>query len=45
MQLSSSELVKITGFTKSKTLRLVEALKEKDYVRVFGKGRGTKYSL
>ena len=45
MQLSSSELVKITGFTKSKTLRLVEALKEKDYVRVFGKGRGTTYSL
>ena len=45
MQLSSSELAKITGFTKSKTLRLVEALKEKDYVRVLGKGRGTKYSL
>lgn len=45
MQLSSTEIAKITGFTKSKTLRLVEALKEKNYVRVLGKGRGTKYSL
>ena len=45
MQLSSTEIAKITGFTKSKTLRLVEALKEKSYVRVLGKGRGTKYSL
>ena len=45
MQLSSTEIAKITGFTKSKTLRLVEVLKEKDYVRVLGKGRGTKYSL
>lgn len=45
MQLSSTEIAKITGFTKSKTLRLVETLREKDYVRVLGKGRGTKYSL
>ena len=45
MQLSSTEIAKITGFTKSKTLRLVEVLKEKDYVRVLGKGRGTKYSM
>lgn len=45
IQLSSTEIAKITGFTKSKTLRLVEVLKEKDYVRVLGKGRGTKYSL
>ena len=42
MQLSSTEIAKIAGFTKSKTLRLVEALKEKGYVRVLGKGRGTK---
>ena len=45
MQLSSTEIAKITGFTKSKTLRLIEVLKEKDYVRILGKGRGTKYSL
>ena len=45
MQLSSTEIAKLTGFTKLKTLRIVETLKEKDYVRVLGKGRGTKYSL
>ena len=44
-QLSSSEIAKASGFTKSKTLRLLEALKEKDYVKITGNGRGTKYSL
>lgn len=44
-QLSSSEIVKATGYTKSKVLRLIEHLKEKDYIKVTGKGRGTKYSL
>lgn len=44
-QLSSSEIAKETGYTKSKVLRLIEHLKEKDYIRVTGKGRGTRYNL
>lgn len=44
-QLSSSEIAKIVGYTKSKTLRVIEPLKEKGYVQVIGNGRGTKYSL
>ena len=43
--LSSSEIVKYSGFTKAKTLRLLDALKEKGYVKVSGNGRGTKYSV
>lgn len=42
-QLASSELVKLTGFSKAKTIRLVNALLEKGYVNYKGKGRGTKY--
>ena len=45
IQLSSSEIAKALGFTKTKTLRLIDALKEKGYVKVTGNGRGTKYSL
>lgn len=45
VQLSSSEIAKALGFTKTKTLRLIDALKEKGYVKVTGNGRGTKYSL
>lgn len=45
MQLSSSEIAKAAGYTKTKTLRIVDALKEKGYVKVLGNGRGTKYSL
>ena len=44
-QLASSEIAKKSGFTKTKTLRLIEALKEKGYVKVTGNGCGTKYSL
>ncbi len=44
-QLSSSEIAKAAGFTKAKTLRLIEVLKVKEYIRVSGSGRGTKYSL
>ncbi len=44
-QLSSSEIAKRTGMKKSKTLRLIEHLKEKGCVRVIGNGRGTKYTL
>lgn len=43
--LSSSEIAKASGFTKTKTLRVIEKLKEKGYVKVTGNGRGTKYSL
>ena len=42
-QLASSELVKLTGFSKAKTIRLVNELMEKGYVNCKGKGRGTKY--
>lgn len=42
-QLASSELVKLTGFSKAKTIRLVNTLLEKGYVNYKGKGRGTKY--
>ena len=44
-QLASSEIAKKSGFTKTKTLRLIEELKEKGYVKVTGNGRGTKYSF
>lgn len=44
-QLSSSEIAKASGYTKTKTLRLLDALKEKGYVKMSGNGRGTKYSL
>ena len=45
VQLSSSDIAKALGYTKTKTLRLIDALKEKGYVKVTGNGRGTKYSL
>lgn len=45
LQLSSSEIAKTVGFTKTKTLRLLDSLKQKGYIKVIGKGRGTKYSL
>ena len=44
-QLSSSEIAKLTGYTKSKTLRLIDGLKEKEYIKVIGNGRGTRYTL
>lgn len=43
--LSSSEISKLSGYTKSKVLRVLEGMKEKDYIKVVGKGRGTKYTL
>lgn len=44
-RLSSSEIAKLTGYTKSKVLRLIDALKGKEYVKTIGIGRGTKYTL
>ena len=43
--LASSELVANTGFSKAKTIRLINTLKEKGYVNSTGNGRGTKYFL
>lgn len=43
--LSSTKIAEEAGFTKTKTLRLVDALREKGYVKISGKGRGTRYSL
>lgn len=45
IRLSCSEMVSKTGFSKNKVLRLVNLLLEKDYLRKFGNGRGTKYGL
>ena len=39
------EIAKAVGYTKTKTLRIIDTLKEKEYVKVLGNGRGTKYSL
>lgn len=43
--LASSELSKLTGFSKAKTLRLINLLIDKNYIKTIGNGRGTKYSL
>lgn len=43
--LASSEITKITGFSKAKTIRIINALIQKEYVKSVGNGRGTKYSL
>lgn len=45
VQLASSELAKNTGFSKAKTIRLLNSLLEKKYVKCMGNGRGTKYSI
>ena len=44
-QLARSELSKRIGFSKAKTIRLLNALIEKKYVKCIGNGRGTKYSV
>lgn len=42
-EVSRSEIEKLSGFDKSKTLRALEELIEENLVRKVGKGRGTKY--
>lgn len=42
--LSSSVLAKKTGYSKAKTLRLLNKLLDKHYVKSSGNGRGRKYS-
>lgn len=44
-QLSSSEISKSSGFSRAKTIRLLNMLTEKNFVKCTGKGRGTKYQL
>lgn len=44
MNLASSEIVQLTGFSKDKVIRLLNQLIEKEYVKVIGRGRGTKYT-
>lgn len=44
-QMASSELSKDIGFSKAKTIRLLNSLIEKRYVKCIGNGRGTKYSI
>lgn len=43
--LASSEIVQLTGFSKDKVIRLLNQLISKDYVKVVGRGRGTKYRV
>ena len=43
--LASSELSERTGFSKAKTIRTVNVLKENGFVYCTGKGRATKYYL
>ena len=44
-ELTSSEVVKLTGFGKTKTVRLLNGLLEGGYIVKLGNGRGTRYSV
>ena len=41
----SSEIARLAGFGKNKTLSILADLEQKGYVRKSGKGRGTKYHI
>ncbi|MCR5629981.1 ATP-binding protein [Eubacterium sp.] len=43
LQLSSSDIVKRTGWSKDKTIREINILKDAGYVKSIGKGRATRY--
>lgn len=43
--LTRQELEKITGFSKSKTTRLINALIDKNLIRSIGSGRSTSYKV
>ncbi len=43
-ELSSSEIAKIAGFSKTKVVSLLKRLTESGYVKILGTGRGTKYT-
>lgn len=40
---SSKDLSNVTGFNKDKVLRTIKRLKEKDYIKISGVGKATKY--
>ena len=40
---SSKDLSNVTGFNKDKVLRTIKGLKEKDYIKISGIGKATKY--
>jgi ATP-dependent DNA helicase RecG len=42
---SSSEIVRLSGYSKNKTLRILADLEQTGYVKKSGNGRGTKYSI
>ena len=43
-KLSSSQIVKETGFGKSKVVYMLNRLIDNGYIRIIGNGRGTKYT-
>lgn len=43
--LSSSEIVRITGFGKTKVVKLLNSLNNQGYIEIVGSGRGTKYKI
>lgn len=43
--LASSEVAALSGFTKSKTVRLLKSLVEKHLLKIHGSGRGTRYGV
>ena len=43
--LPSSAISEKTGFGKSKTVTILNKLVEEGYIRIYGTGRGTKYSV
>jgi len=42
---ASSEITACTGFSKAKTIRLLNSLMNKGYIKCSGNGRGTKYTM
>ena len=45
MQASSNDLAVVTGFSKDKVLKLIKSLQAKGYIKVFGIGKATRYSI
>ena len=43
--MASSEVTECVGFSRAKTIRLLNELIEKKYIKCMGRGRGTKYTL
>ena len=43
--LASSDIAKITGFGKNKSIIILKKLVDKGYIKVIGSGRGTKYLI